>query len=90
MAVIAAFTRRLDLPAVLEVIRLLCVSTDQAGAGSDMALEKLREEVAEVGIRFLNIEDDRIHFEQHGHVHKPLRARRLGEMLLEIRQWWLG
>jgi septum formation topological specificity factor MinE len=90
LAVIAAYTRRLDLPAVLEVIRLLCVSTDQAGVGSDVALERMREEVAEVGVRFLNIEDDHIYFEQHGHAHKPIRVRRLGEILLEIRQMWLG
>lgn len=90
MAVIAVATRRLDLPAVLEVVRLLCISTDQADLGADAALKRLREEVAEVGIRFLEIEDDHIHFEQHGRVHKPLRVRRLGEMLLEIRQMWLG
>lgn len=88
LAVIAAHTRRLDLPAVLEVIRLLTVSADQTA--SDAALEKLRHEVAEVGIRFLHIDDDHVHFEQHGHAHKPIRARRLGEMLFEVRQMWLG
>ena len=90
MAVIAASTRRLDLPAVLEVVRLLCVSDDEAGFGADAALERLRGEVTEIGIRFLTIEDDHVHFLQHGHEHKPIRVRRLGEMLLEIRQMWLG
>ena len=90
LTMIAAHTRRLDLAAVLEVIRLLSIPTDHADFIFDASLEKLRDEVAEVGIRFMNIEDDHIHFEQHGHVHKPLRARRLGEMLIEIRLSWLG
>ena len=90
LAVIAAHTRRLDLAAVLEVIRLLSVPTDQADFVFDAALENLRDEVAEVGIHFVNIDDDHIHFNQHGHAHKPLRARRLGEMLMEIRLTWLG
>lgn len=86
LAVIAAHSRRLDLPAVLAVIRLLTAPP----AIADAALEELRDAVAEVGIRFLKIDDDHVHFEQHGHPHKPVRARRLGEMLLEIRQLWLG
>ncbi len=90
LVVIASDTHRVDLPAVLEVIRLLSVPTDQAGFVFDQALEKLRDDVAAVGIRFLAADDDHIHFEQYGHTHKPLRARRLGEMLLEIRQSWLG
>ena len=90
LAVIAAYTRRLDSPAVLVVIRMLSATTEQGGRVSDPALETLREAVAEVGIRFRAMDDDRIHFEQHGHTHKPVRTRRLGEMLLEIRRTWLG
>lgn len=85
LAVIAAHTRRLDLSAVLEVIRLLTVSP----AVTDVTLDRLRDELAEVGIRFLDLADDHVHFELHGHPHKPVRVRRLGEMLLEIRQAWL-
>ena len=64
LAVIAARTRRLDLPAVQEVIRLLSDATKQEGRISDPALETLREAVAEVGIRFRAMDDDWIHFEQ--------------------------
>ncbi len=88
LAVIAAHTRRLDLPAVLEAVRLL--ATEQAGAVVEPAVEPLREAVAQVGISFVKIEDDHVHFTLHGHTHKPIRARRLGEMLHEIRQIWLG
>ncbi len=88
LAVIAAHTRRLDLPAVLQVIALLTAPQEQAATAHDEALETLRHDVLEVGIRFLSIEDDHVHFEQHGHAHKPVRTRQLGEMLLEIRQKW--
>ena len=84
LAVIAAQTRRLDLPAAIEVIGLLAASTSQ-----DQSLEKLRQELLETGIRFLGNEGDYVQYELHGHAHKPLRTRQLGEMLLEIRQKWL-
>lgn len=88
LAVIAAHTRRLDLSAVLEVIRLLSGASGQTAG--DAAVATLASGVAEVGICFLRIDDEHIYFEQHGHAHKPIRSRRLGEMLLEIRQAWLG
>lgn len=88
LAVIVAHTRRLDLPAVLQVISLLTAPGDQS-ATPDEALETLRHEVFEAGIRFLDIDDDLVHLEQHNHAHKPVRTRQLGEMLLEIRQKWL-
>jgi len=81
LAVISAHSRRLDLPAVLELIHLL--------SATDEALERLRQDVLEVGIRFLTIEDDHVQFELHGHAHKPVRSRQLGENLLEIREKWL-
>lgn len=84
LAVIAAQTRRLDLPAIIKVIGLLATATRQG-----QSLEKLHQEVLETGIRFIGTEDDYVQFELHGHAHKPLRTRQLGEMLLEIRQKWL-
>lgn len=85
LAVIAAATQRLDLPAAWEVIRLL-----SSGQASESSVTQLREEVAEVGIRFTDIDDEHVEYELHGHQHKPIRARHLGEMLFEIRQTWLG
>ncbi len=85
LAAIAAHTGRLDLPAIHEVILRLTAE----GAPRDEQLEALRHEVQQQGICFLTIEDDHLEFEQHGHAHKPLRMRQLGEMLLEIRQQWL-
>lgn len=89
MAVITSHIKRLDLPAVLQVIRLLIESPAQPAAAADVALEKLRHDVEDAGIRFLKIENDSIYFEQHHHPHKPVRARQLGELLLEMRQQWL-
>ncbi len=89
LAVIASHTKRLDLPAVQAVICLLTASSGPSTAPADAALEKLRHDVEDAGIRFLYLDDGLIHFEQHHHAHKPVRARQLGEMLLEIRQQWL-
>ena len=89
LAVIAAHTRRLDLPAVLQVIGLLTAPQDQATNARDETLETLRHDVRDVGIGFLGIESDRVLFLQHGHAHKPVRTRHLGEMLLAIRRKWL-
>ena len=86
----ASDIKRLDLPAVLQVIRLLTTPVEQLDVEHDEALEKLRHDVSEDGIRFLGIDDDHIQLQQHGHEHKPVRARQLAEMLLEIRQQWLG
>jgi hypothetical protein len=90
LAIMASDIKRLDLPAVLQVIRMLITPVEQLAASHDEALEKLRHDVHEAGICFLDIDDDHIHLEQHGHEHKPVRARQLAEMLLEIRQKWLG
>ncbi|MDV6343985.1 hypothetical protein [Nitrosomonas sp. Is37] len=89
LAVIASHTKRLDLPAVLQIIYLLIESPAQPAVTTDAALEKLRHDVEDAGIRFLKIENDSIYFEQHHHIHKPVRTRQLGELLLEIRQQWL-
>jgi hypothetical protein len=89
LAEIAVYTRRLDLPAVLAVIRLLAAPVDPYATMPDAELDGLRHAVAAVGIRFLAIEEAHIRFAQHEHEHDPVRARELGEMLLELRQQWL-
>jgi hypothetical protein len=89
LAVIAAHIKRVDLPGVLCAIRLIITSVGVPEPVRDSALEKLRTDVLETGIRFLSVDDDHILLEQHGHEHKPVRARQLGEMLREIRQVWL-
>lgn len=85
LSVLAAHTSRLDLPAMLEVIRLLV-----APAGSDAVLEQLRADVLDTGIGFLGADEEYVHFTQHGHEHKPVRTRQLAEMMFKIRQHWLG
>lgn len=86
LAVIAAKTKRLDLPAVLQVIALMAAPEQ---ATKDESLETLRLDVLEIGIHFLSIENDYVQLEQHNHAHKPVRTRQLGEILLEIRGKWL-
>lgn len=90
LAAMAAHSRRLDLPAVLQVIRLLATPVEQLASSRDEALAQLRHDVDEAGICFVAVDDDHIAFEQHGHAHKPVRARQLAQMLREIRQQWLG
>jgi hypothetical protein len=89
LAVMAEKTRRLDLPAVLQIILLLPADKDLSDKSTDKALDALRHEVLDAGVRFLDIDDDYVYFEQHGHTHKPVRIRHLGEIMLEIRQAWL-
>lgn len=89
LAVIAAQTGRLDLPAVIQVIALLAPPGGESGAPHDEQLERLRRELLELGIRFLGIEDGHIELQQHGREHKPVRTRQVGEMLQEIRGKWL-
>lgn len=89
MAVITSHIKRLDLPAILQMIPLLIEFPTQPDATTDAALEELHHDVEDVGIHFLMIKNDLIYFEQHHHPHKPVRARQLGELLLEIRQQWL-
>lgn len=90
LAVIAAHTRRLDLPAAEQVISLLTRPRDQTALDYDEALDELRSDVHRAGIRFLGIDGDHTLLEQHGRSHKPVRNRQVGEMLFEIRQQWLG
>jgi hypothetical protein len=90
LAIIAAQIRRTDLPAVWQVIRLLTTASEQADTACDEVLSALNDAVHPTGIHFLRIDDDHLFFEQHGHEHKPARARQLADMLLEIRQMWLG
>lgn len=90
LALIAAHTRRLDLPAVLAVIRLLLAPVDPRQVLPDAELNALRESVADMGIRFLGIDDNEIQFAQHEHMHAPVRSRHVGEMLHELRQVWLA
>lgn len=90
LAVIAARTRRLDLPAIVAVMRLLAEPDDPYAMLPDADLDDLRQAVAQTGIRFLAIEDDHIRFAQHEHEHEPVRTRYVGEMLLELRRQWLG
>lgn len=89
LAVIAAQTHRLDLPAVLAVIHLLTLPADSRRHLPDPELDALHHAVGEAGICFLGSDDEYIRYGQHEHEHKPVRCRQLGEMLLEIRQQWL-
>lgn len=89
LALIAEQTRRLDLPAMLAVIRLLAQPDDPHVLLPDADLDVLRHRVAQIGIRFLALEDDHIRFVQHAHEHDPIPARHVGELLLELRQYWL-
>ena len=67
LAVIAAHAGRCDLKAIIPVIGLLAAVPPSAGQASDEALERLRNELHDLGIRFLGIDDDHIRYQQHQH-----------------------
>lgn len=90
LAEMAAQIRRLDLPAMLAVIRLLTTPTDPHVTLPDADLDVLRHAVAHTGIQFLSVDEDHIRYAQHAHLHDDVRARQLGEVLLDLRQLWLG
>lgn len=85
LGLIVSSTRRSDLKAVVEVIRLLADP-----AASDPALKELRNTLDETGIRFLGVDEDRVAYMQHGHEHKPVTIHQLGDTLFGIRQTLLG
>ena len=86
LAVIASHTSRPDLPAVLQVITLLTKPKGNAMTANDESLESLCKDPHETGICFRSIKGHYFQFDQHGHAHKPMRTRLLGEVLLEIRR----
>lgn len=86
LAIVAAHTGRCDLKAISEVIRLLAAGPALAAPPSDEALERLRSALHDLGIRFLGIDGNQIRYEQHGHAHKPVSFKQLGDALIEIRQ----
>jgi len=90
LAVMAAQTRRLDLPAIMAEVHLLVQADDPHTTLPDADLDALRHAVAEAGIQFLAVEDEHIHFAQHERVHDPIRRRFIGELLQELRQKWLA
>lgn len=89
LAVISAHIGRHDLAAVLAVIGLLAAIPHPSSQAHDEALENLRAALTKTGVQFLGIDDDHVLLQQHGHQHKPVRTRQLGDMLREIRQSWL-
>ena len=87
LASMVALIGRCDLDALVCVIGLL-VSQPAADQPADEALEQLRSKVDESGVCFLGIDDSHIRFKVHGHAHKPVSFKQLGEMLGEMRQAW--
>lgn len=83
LAIIAAQTGRHDLKALTEVIRLLAAPP---GIVADDALERLRAALSAVGVRFLGIDDEVVHFELHGRKHRPATHGHLRGLAATIRQ----
>lgn len=86
LAITATQTGRCDLQAMIAVIRLLADEPDTPEQTADAALTRLRHALNDLGVRFLGIDENRMHFEQHGHAHKPASIKELSDILLEIRQ----
>jgi hypothetical protein len=88
LATIAAHTGRHDLKALTAVIGLLAAASP--GAQADPALERLREAIDELGVRFLGVNARTVHVELHGREHRPASRKHLADILAEIRQQRLG
>ncbi len=88
LAIIADYTGRHDLRALTAVIGLLAAPSPAAQA--DPALERLREALNELGVRFLGVNARTVHVELHGHEHRPVSRKHLADLIAEIRQQRLG
>lgn len=85
LSLLGGHTGRCDVPGLVCVIGFLL-----APHSNDDAVERLREALTAIGVRFTAIDDGHIQFELHGRAHKPATVRQLGEALGEIRQAWLA
>lgn len=85
VSLLVAHTGRSDVPALLAVIGLLL-----APQLADDRLAGLRAALAEIGVRFTALDGGRVEFELHGHAHKPVTTRQLGEALADVRRARLG
>jgi hypothetical protein len=82
LAAMVAVTGRHDTRALVAAIRLLAAPGD---GGADGTLAQLRAALDAAGVRFLAIEDDMVRFELHGHAHRPISLKLLGDLLAEVR-----
>lgn len=80
LRLMVAHSGRYDTPALVQVLRVL------VGPGTHgEEFERLKRALEEVGMCFTAMDDERVHFNLHGQVHKPATLRQLSEMLGEIR-----
>ncbi len=86
LATIAGQTGRHDCRAIDAVIELLSAARNGTTMRRDEALERLRESLDELGVRFIGMNSRSAHFALHGRAHRPATRKRLGDMLAEIRR----
>jgi hypothetical protein len=86
LAIVVAHIGRHDIQALIAVIRLLAVAPGGSAPPGDDSLAHLRAALDAVGVRFRALDGDTVQYELHGHAHKPIRLKRLGDLLAEIRQ----
>lgn len=84
LATVVAHVGRHDTHALIAVIRLLAAG-DSAPPVDD-ALARLRAALDAAGVRFRALDGDAVHYDLHRHAHKPIRLKRLGDLLAEVRQ----
>lgn len=86
LALISERTKRCDASSAVAAMGLLSGKP----AAVDDALERLRERLEGMGMRFLGIDDGHVGYSLHGREKKPLSKRQAGEILQEIRAMWLS
>jgi hypothetical protein len=86
LATIAAHTGRHDVKALEAVIELLGSAPRGAPVQADEQLERLREALDELGVRFVGLNSRSVHLALHGRPHKPVSRKRLADILAEVRR----
>ena len=86
LALIAERLGRCDASSAVVVMGLLSAAPRSAGDG----IERLRAGLAELGLRFLGVDDDHVRYSLHGRERKPMSRRQAADMLADIRAIWLS
>lgn len=86
LAAVAASCGRRDAKAVLQAVRAVArVQAGGAGESGDPGLDRLLGMLAGLGVVFLGVEQDRLHYALHAGKNEHVTLRQAAEMLAEAR-----
>ena len=86
MFVISEQTGRLDLPAMIAVVKLIAeAQANPAATGMDKDLEQILLALQDMGLAFQGIEGDRIHYKLRGVERTPVTHKHVADILARLR-----